>query len=192
MNKQLIALAFAAAAGVSASSAFAAPETFSTDASHSQATFEVNHLGFSTQRGHFTKSTGKVTLDLAAKTGSVEFSVDVKSLDMGMEKWTKHVLSDDLLASDKFPAITFKSTKLVFNGDAVVGAEGQFTLHGVTKPLTLAVAGFKCGNHPMNKKTMCGGDITATIKRSDFDVKYGLPAIGDDVKLIVPVEAFKD
>lgn len=187
MKKQIIALALAAATVP----AFAA-DSYTIDAAHTQASFELRHLGFSTQRGHFTQSAGKVSLDVAAKTGSVDFTIEVKSLDMGLEKWTKHVLSDDFLAAEKNPTINFKSTKLVFDGAKVVAAEGQFTLRGVTKPLTLTVANFTCGAHPMNKKTLCGADITATIKRSEFGMTYAVPAIGDEVKLIVPVEAYKD
>lgn len=169
-----------------------AADSYSIDAAHSQAMFEVRHLGFSTQRGHFTQSGGKVTLDLAAKTGSVEYTIQVKSLDMGLERWNKHMLGEDFFNVEKHPTISFKSTKLVFEGDKVVAAQGDFTLLGVTKPITLKVASFTCGVHPMIKKTVCGADISAMIKRSDFGMSYGLPGIGDEVMLVVPVEAHKE
>ena len=88
--------------------------------------------------------------------------------------------------------MTFKSNKLIFKDDKVVAAEGDFTMLGVTKPLTVSVNGFKCGEHPMNKKPLCGANIGGTIKRSDFGMTKYVPAISDDVKIHVPVEAYKN
>ena len=149
-------------------------------------------MGFSTQRGRFNKSAGKIVVDTAAKSGSVDLTIETASIDMGLEKWDEHMRSPDFFDAAKHPTMTFKSSKLKFDGDKIVGADGDFTLLGVTKPMSLALSGFRCGEHPMLKKTVCGLDASATIKRSDFGMKYGVPAIGDDVKLIVPVEAIKD
>ncbi len=171
--------------------AFAA-NTYTIDPNHTWPVFEVNHLGFSTQRGRFDKTSGKVTLDLAAKKGSVDLTIDTRSLDMGFAAWNTHVSEEGFLDVDRFPSMTFKSDNLIFDGDKVVAADGQFTLHGVTKPLRIAVTGFRCGANPINKKELCGGDISATIKRSDFGMTKFLPAIGDEVKISVPVEAYKD
>jgi polyisoprenoid-binding protein YceI len=179
-----------AALGISLS--VQAADSYTIDSRHTYPVFEVNHLGFSTQRGRFNKSAGKITLDTAAKSGSVELKIETASIDMGLDKWDEHLKSPDFFDAAKHPAITFKSTKLNFDGDKVVGAEGDMTLLGVTKPVNLALSGFRCGEHPMLKKIVCGVDATTTIKRSDFGMKYGLPAIGDEVKLIVPVEAIKD
>jgi polyisoprenoid-binding protein YceI len=175
-----------------AAPALAAPEEYTIDSSHTFPTFEVNHLGFSTQRGRFNKTTGKIVIDQAAKTGSVNLEIDVTSLDMGFKTWDAHMAAEGFFDSEKFPTITFKSDKLIFDGDKVVAAEGDFSLLGVTKPLRLAVSHFKCGTHPMNKKEMCGADIAATIKRSDFGMKKALPMVGDEVELYSPVEAFKN
>lgn len=183
---------FLAAAALGVSVSVQAADSYTIDSRHLYPMFEVNHLGFSTQRGRFNKSAGKIVLDTAAKSGSVELKIDTTSIDMGLDKWDEHLKSADFFDVAKHPAITFKSTKLSFDGDKVVGAQGDMTLLGVTKPVTLALSGFRCGEHPMLKKTVCGVDATTTIKRSDFGMKYGLPAIGDDVKLIVPVEAIKD
>lgn len=188
MKKNLPAVMLSAAL---AAPVFAA-DTYTIDAAHSQAMFEIRHLGFSTQRGHFTQSEGKVTLDPAAKTGAVDYTIQVKSLDMGLERWNKHMLAEDFFQVEKYPTIRFKSTRLIFEGDKVKAAEGDFTLRGVTKPITLKVSNFTCGVHPMIKKTVCGADISAMIKRSDFGMSYGLPGIGDEVTLVVPVEAHKD
>ena len=169
-----------------------AADSYTIDSRHTYPVFEVNHLGFSTQRGRFNKSAGKIALDTAAKSGSVELTIDTASIDMGLDKWDEHMKSPDFFDVAKHPTITFKSTKVSFDGDKVVGATGDMTLLGVTKPVTLALSGFRCGEHPMLKKIVCGLDATTTIKRSDFGMKYGIPAIGDEVKLIVPVEAIKD
>lgn len=179
------ALATAVAAPV-----FAA-DTYAIDSFHTFPVFEVNHLGFSTQRGRFNKTTGTIVLDTAAKKGTVDLTIDVASLDMGFAVWNEHMAADGFFNTAKFPTITFKSNKLVFEGNKVVAAEGDFTLLGVTKPIKLTVNNFKCGTHPFNKKELCGADISTTIKRSEFGMTKSLPAIGDDIKISSAVEAFK-
>jgi polyisoprenoid-binding protein YceI len=188
MKKTAIALVSATLAG----SALAAPESYTVDPRHTWPVFEVSHFGFSTQRGRFNKSSGKITLDRAAKSGTVDLVIDTTSIDMGLDKWDEHLKSDEFFDVAKYPTMTFKSTKLVFDGDKVVGAEGNFTLLGVTKPVKLTVSGFRCGPNPIAKKDACGGDVSTTIKRSEFGMKKFVPNVGDDVKILVPVEAFKD
>jgi polyisoprenoid-binding protein YceI len=175
-----------------AGTAVAAPESYTIDSGHTFPSFEVNHLGFSTQRGRFDNSSGKITLDREAKTASVEITIDAKSIDTGNAKLEDHLRNADFFDTEKHPTITFKSTGAKFSGDTLTALDGNLTLKGTTKPVTLNVANFKCGEHPFNKKKMCGAEASATIKRSDFGVRYGLPAVGDDVKLMIQVEAFKD
>lgn len=170
----------------------AAAESLSIDSTHTWPRFEVSHLGFSTQIGRFNKTDGKIVLDAATKTGSIDIKIDTSSIDMGLEKWDKHMMSPDFFNVEKFPTMYFKSSKLKFDGDKLVGADGELTLLGVTKPVSLNITGYRCGNHPMTKKAMCGADVTTSIKRSDFGMGYGLPAVGDDIKITIPVEAFKD
>lgn len=188
MKKTLTAMALAATIALPA---FAA-DSYSFDPRHTRPLFEINHLGFSTQHGRFDKAAGKVVLDIAAQTGSIDLAIDTASIDMGADDWNKHLKSEDFFNVEKFPTMTFTSDKLIFDGDKVVGAAGSFTLLGVTKPLKIVVANFHCGPHPMTKKPACGADVTATIKRSDFGMTKFLPAVGDEVKIIVPVEASKD
>ena len=187
MKKTAVGLAFAALAG----SAFAA-ESFTIDPTHTWPYFEVNHLGFSTQHGRFNKTSGKITLDRAAKKASVEVSIDTASIDMGLEKWDTHMKSDDFFNVEMFPSMTFKSDKFTFDGDKPVAAEGSLTLLGVTKPVNLKLAGFNCGTHPINKKSLCATDISATIKRSEWGMTKYLPGVSDEIKITIPVEAFKD
>lgn len=169
-----------------------AADTYTIDPTHTWPVFEVNHLGFSTQRGRFNKSSGKITLDSAAKKGSVELVIDAASLDMGFDKWDEHMKSDDFFNVEFFPTMSFSSNKLVFDGDKVVAAEGSFTLLDITRPMTLSVSNFRCAPHPMNKKFTCGADITTTLKRSEFGMTKFVPAVSDEVKIFVPVEAIKD
>lgn len=169
-----------------------AGDSYTIDPAHTWPVFEVNHLGFSTQRGRFNKSSGKVTVDIAAKKGSVELMVETASLDMGFDKWDEHMKSDEFFNVARFPAMRFVSDKLVFDGDKVVAAEGSFTLLGVTRPLTLTVSNFRCAMHPMAKKPACGADVNATLKRSEFGMTKFIPMVSDEVKISSPVEAIKD
>lgn len=188
MNRIMIAIALASSVTVSA---FAA-DSYTIDPNHTFPVFEVNHLGYTMQHGRFNKSSGKITLDMAAKSGSVDLTIETTSLDMGFPLWDEHLSADGFFNTAKFPTMTFKSNKLIFKDDKVVAAEGQFTLLGVTKPLTVSVNGFKCGENPMNKKPMCGANIAGTIKRSDFGMTKYVPAVSDEVEIHVPVEAYKN
>jgi len=183
-------------ATIALASVFAAPavaaDNYTIDPNHTFPVFEVNHLGYSVQHGRFNKTSGKITLDMAAKKGSVDLTIETTSLDMGFPLWDEHISAEGFLNTAKFPTITFKSNKLVFKDDKVIAAEGDFTMLGVTKPLTVTVNGFVCGDHPFTKKPMCGANIGGVIKRSDFGMTKYVPAISDDIKIHVPVEAYKN
>jgi polyisoprenoid-binding protein YceI len=188
VKKYIVAIVIAANA---TAPAFCA-DTFVFDPEYTIPIFEVGHLGFTTQRGRFDKMEGKATLDFAAKTGNVEFTVLTESLDMGSKAWTIHVSSEGLFNVKKYPTMTFKSNNLVFENDKVVSADGQFTLLGVTKPLTVVVNHFACGPNPVSKKFMCAADIAATIKRSEFGMTKYIPTVSDEIRVSVPVEAYRD
>jgi polyisoprenoid-binding protein YceI len=162
------------------------------DPQHTYAHFSVNHLGFSTMQGRFDKSSGKVTLNRAAKSGSVDVTIEAASITTGFGKRDDHLRSPDFFNVVEFPNLTYKSSAVRFKGDTPVSVEGNLTLLGVTKPVTLTILALKCANHPMKKKELCGADASAQIKRSDFGMKFGLPNIGDDIKLVFEVEAYKD
>lgn len=185
-NTLAIALAALLAAPVCAA------DNYTVDPRHTWPVFEVNHLGYSTQRGRFNNSSGKIILDIAAKKGSIDLTIDTASLDMGFDKWDEHMKSDDFFNVEFYPTMRFVSDKLIFDGDRVVAAEGSFTLLGITRPLTLAVGNFRCAPHPMNKKPTCGADISATLKRSEFGMTKYVPAVSDEVRISVPIEAIKD
>lgn len=169
-----------------------AADTYTLDPRHSFPVFEVSHYDYSLQRGRFNKTSGKVTLDMEAKTGSVDIVIDANSISMGIDKWDEQMKSDAYFNTEKFPEIRYKSEKLLFLGDKPVTAEGTLTLVGVTKPVNITISGFKCGAHPITKKPMCGANVSAQIKRSEFGMTRALPGIGDDIKIVIAVEAFKD
>lgn len=172
----------------------AAQETYVIDPVHSQPQWVARHIGFSNQHGNFGKATGKVTLDRAAKTGSIEVMIDAASIRTYDGRLDAVVKGERFFNVEKYPTIAFKSTKVTFDGERVVGADGELTMLGVTKPVSLIVANFTCGEQTFNKKPMCGAEASATIKRSEWGmtdgVKIGNPA--DEIKLIIPVEAYRD
>ena len=177
----------------------AAPQSYTIDPTHTFVYWEVEHLGVSMQRGRFDRTTGKVTLDRAAKTGGVDLAVETASLSSGdHQKGSRpRTLDDHLRTADffnvaEFPRMSFKSTGVKFAGENPAEISGQLTLLGVTKPFTLKVDRWVCRDNPMSKKPMCGGNASGSIKRTDFGMKYGVPAIGDEVRLWVTVEGYKD
>ena len=172
-----------------------AAESYTVDPPHTFAHFSISHLGFSTMQGRFDRSSGKVTLDRAAKNGSVDIAIDANSISTGWAKRDQHLSSPDFFNAAEFPTITYKSSAVKFKGDYPASVEGNLTLIGVTKPVTLSIDAFKCGIDPMDpmkQKEKCGAAVSAQIKRSDFGMKYGLPAVGDDIKLVFEIEAYKD
>jgi polyisoprenoid-binding protein YceI len=171
--------------------AFAA-DTYTFDPEYTLASFEVEHLGFTTQRGRFNKAQGQAVIDVAAHQGAVEFTIQTNSLDMGTKAWTIHVSSAGLFDVEHYPTITFKSDSLQFDGNKVIGADGQLMLLGISKPLHIVVNNFNCGTHPVNKKAMCAGNITATLKRSDYGMVKYIPTVSDEIRINVPVEAYRD
>ena len=180
-------------------SAFAAPESYTIDPYHTFPNFTVDHLGVSTLYGRFDKTTGKVTIDRAAKTGSIDLSIDTASVTTGdMDKTggrrprDEHLRTADFFNVAEFPKATFKASKFTFSGDNPSGIEGDLTLVGVTKPLTLTLDRFKCNPASGNNKERCGGNATGKFKRTDFGMKFGVPNIGDEITLIVEFEATKD
>lgn len=170
----------------------AAADTYSVDAGHTHATFTFNHLGLSSFDGKIPAKSGSVVLDRAQKTGSVEVVFDLEQIVTGVEKFDDHLRSADFFETDKNPTATFKSTKVTFEGDKPATIAGNLTIKGITKPVTLEVTSFNCVDaHPMAKVPACGGNATGSIKRSDFGLKYALPAVKDEITLDVGIEALK-
>lgn len=167
--------------------------SYTVDPAHTYPYFEISHLGFSTMRGRFDKTTGKLTMDRSKKTGSVDIKVDAASVSTAHAKRDKHLRSPDFLNVAEYPDITFKSTSVSFSSDTTATVKGNLTLVGVSKPVIMNVTSIKCGQNPFNKKQECGFEANMSIKRSDFGMKYGLPdTVGDEMKFNIEIEAFKD
>jgi len=199
MKKALMAAAALALPFAVPLTAHANPESYTIDPTHTFMYWEVEHLGVSMQRGRFDRTSGKFTLDRSAKAGGVELSVETASLSSGdnVKGSRPRTLDDHLRTADffnvaEFPRMSFKSTGVKFAGDAPAEIAGQLTLLGVTRPLTLKVERWVCKDNPMNKKPMCGGNASGAVKRTEFGMKYGVPAIGDEVRLWVSMEGYKD
>ena len=186
--KKIVALLIAAGFSLSA---FAAADTFVSDANHTFSSFSYSHFGFSNQQSRFNNTTGTVTFDKAAKTGSVDVVIDMKAVDTGFTAFNGHIQGEDFLDTAKFPTATFKSTKVTFDGDKPATVEGNLTIKGVTKPATLKVVNFVSTTHPMMKKDVIGAEATTTIKRTDFGAGKFAPYVGDDVTITIALEAIK-
>lgn len=171
--------------------AYAAPETYVIEQNHTLPRFEYNHMGYSIQLSRFDSTSGKITIDRAAKTGSVDVTIDAKSVNTGSTLFNGHIQGEDFFDTAKYPTITFKSNKVKFDGDKVVSVDGDLTIKGVTKPVTLTVNSFLCMPHPMMKKDACGATATTKVKRSDFNMGKYAPLVGDEVTLTIPVESIK-
>ncbi len=188
LTKLTAALIFAA---VAAAPALAAPETYVVDGNHTFPRFSYNHLGYSIQMSRFDKATGTVTLDKAAKTAAVDIVIDAKSVNTGSATFNEHIQGEDFLDTTKYATATFKSTKVNFDGDKPASIEGNLTLKGVTKPVTLTVTDFKAAPHPMLKKDAIGANATTKVKRTDFNMGKNAPYVGDEVTIDIAIEAVK-
>jgi len=179
--------------------ATAAPESYTLDPYHTYPHFAVDHLGVSLMWGRFDRSSGKFTIDRAAKKGSLDLIVETASLSTGdndkgarPRSRDEHLRGADFFNVAEFPRMTFKAGDVKFSGDSPTEVSGELTLLGVTKPLTLKIERWVCKDHPFSKKPMCGGNASGSLKRTDFGMKYGVPAVGDEIRLYVEFEGLKD
>lgn len=169
---------------------YAMAEKYKIDPAHTYPNFTISHLGFSTMHGHFGKTKGTLEYDAASGTGSVNIIIEAASIYTGFAKRDKHLRSPDFFNVVEFPEITFKSTSVNLKGGSGT-VDGKLTIMGTTKNVTLNVSKIHCGKHPFNPKLteVCGFDATLTIMRTDYGLKYGMPAIGDEVNITFEVEA---
>jgi polyisoprenoid-binding protein YceI len=193
MNTKFVLAAACTVASVivGAGAVQAAPETYSIDPNHTHATFAFQHLGFSTFHGKIPAHAGTVVIDRAAKSGSVQVEFEPAALVTGVPKFDEHLRSADFFDVAKHPTATFKSRRIAFEGDVPKQVEGDLTIKGISRPVTLHVASFHCGDHPMAKVPACGANPTATIRRSEYGLSYALPAVPDEITLEIEVEAMQ-
>jgi len=170
----------------------AAPASYDVDVRHTHVTFAADHFGgLSVWRGLFSASAGKVVLDTAAQGGTVDITIDAASVLTGVADLDKHLKSGEFLDVAKFPTATYKGKLASFKNGAPTEVLGDLTLHGVTRPVKLSIATFKCMAHPMQKdKEVCGANAQGEINREEFGVAWGKP-MGFDmaVRLYIQIEA---
>jgi polyisoprenoid-binding protein YceI len=178
---------------LAASTATAASTTYTLDPDHTHPSFEVDHFGgLSTWRGTFKKTSGTVTIDTEAKSGTVNVVIDTATIDFAHDKLNEHATSPEMLDAAKYPSAEYKGKFVDFANGAPRTISGALTLHGVTKPVTLTINSFKCFEHPMLKKQVCGADASGTFNRADFGVNYGQQyGFKQDVLLRIQVEGVK-
>lgn len=178
---------------LSAGTAFAAPEAYVLDPSHSQIVFAYNHLGFSTTTGMFGGIEGQISFDAdAPETSTVTASFPVTSMLTGFAERDQHFLSADFFGGEgKDETVTFTSTSIEVTGDETAKITGDLTLNGVTKEVVLDTVLNQQGTHPMANKPWMGLDATTTILRSDFNVGMFAPAVSDEVEIHISIEASK-
>jgi len=172
--------------------ALAAPETFVIDPNHTAPRFEYSHFGYSNQMHRFDKTSGRIVLDRSAQSGSVEVTIDATSVNTGFELFNKVIQGEDFFDTARFPSIVFKSSKVRFDGGKPVAVEGNLTIKGVTRPVTLNMTSFNAKPNPFVKKDAIGADAFAKIKRSDFNMGKYVPDVSDEVTLSIAVEAVKE
>ena len=185
------ALAMVAMTAAISTPALAAPETYVLDGTHTFPRFSYSHFGYSIQLSRFNKTTGKIVLDKAAKTGEVDIVIDTQSVDTG-SILDEHIQGEDFLDTAKYPTATFKSNNVVFEGDKPVAVHGTLTLKGVPQPVTLTVTSFQAMPHPLLKKDAIGANAYTVVRRSDFNAGKYAPHVGDEVLIDIAVEAIKE
>jgi polyisoprenoid-binding protein YceI len=176
---------------LAAPQAIAAPEEFTVDPTHTYPGFAVVHLGISTQRGRFDRTTGTIVIDREAGKGSIEITIDTPSISTGSPKLDAVLRSDDFFDVEKHPRIVFKSSALELENGMPKRAVGELTLLGVAKPVTLAIEHFGCTRLPFFVRQTCGADVSTTLSRSAFGMNRFSTFIADDVKIIIQIEAVK-
>lgn len=160
---------------------------YAADSSHTLIGFRVNHFGFNDYFGVFGDATGTLSLDPANPAAAkVDMTIPLSGLSVASDGLAKHMASGDFFEVEKHPTAQFTSTKVTVDGtDALI--EGNLTIKGVTKPVTLAAEFTGVGTNPFNKKETLGFEAAATIKRSDFGMNYGIPMVSDEVELDISV-----
>ncbi|MBX3608002.1 MAG: YceI family protein [Piscinibacter sp.] len=185
--RTLLTLAAALAGAITATAAPAQTLTYAVDPAHTRVHWEVRHFGTSTQRGRFGQVEAYIALDREEHRGELSVTIATGVVDSGVGPLDAMLRGSSFLAAEQFPQAYFVANALQFDGDRLTSARGEFTLRGVSRPLTLHALRFDCRRE--EAREVCGGDFEATFKRSDFGISFGLPFVGDEVRLVVQVEA---
>jgi polyisoprenoid-binding protein YceI len=166
--------------------------SYTVDPEHTFPSFEFSHLGLSTHRGRFNRTSGKILLDWQRKTGKVDISIETASVDTGVDSLDELLRGQEFFDATRNPTVEFRSEQVVFEGERLVGVDGLLTIRGISRPVSLTVTHFKCGLNPAKLRRACGADAEASVRRSEFGMPKFLPFIGDELKLRIQVEALQE
>jgi polyisoprenoid-binding protein YceI len=169
-----------------------AQERFVLDPTHTFPSFEIRHQGISTMRGKFNRTRGRVVLDPQAGAGLIEVTVEAASVDTGLDDLNQKLRGAAFFAAGSFPEITFKADRIDYRDGKPVAAYGELTMLGQTRPLALEIRDYACTLQFLTRRPLCGADVHAVLRRSDFGMNFGIPLIGDEVKLAIEVEGFRE
>jgi polyisoprenoid-binding protein YceI len=196
-RQALVALCLAAGTATAqqvapAAAVLAEAPGYALDPTHTFVHWEVVHMGTSTIRGRFDRSAGNVQFDAKAQRLDVGITIDTDSVNSGVKLLDTLLRSDaTLLASAAHPQAYFTARTARFEGEVPREIRGEFTLRGISQPLTLRALRWKCGLNPLFRREVCGGDFEAQIDRGSFGITHSLPFVADKVRLLIQVEAIK-
>lgn len=176
---------------VSLLSAPAWAATYQLDPSRTLPQFEIGNFWLFTERGHFDHTHGTLEYDVEQHTGSLQVVIDAGSLDTGNDERDAVLKGSGWFDVIRYPTITFRSQRFVFEQNRLAAIEGELTMLGVTQPMRLEIARIKCGLNPVSRKQRCGADASGMLQRSRFGMRTGQPFIGDEVRLRIQVEAYQ-
>lgn len=165
---------------------------YSLDPGHTFVHWEVLHNGSSTTRGRFDRATGAVQFNPRAQQIDVSITIDTASVSTGLAAFDAVIRGPHLLASAEHPQAFFTARRARWEGDVPREVQGEITLRGVSRPLTLRAMRWHCGMNLLLRREVCGGDFEAELQRSDFGVSYALPFAANAVRLAVQVEGFRE
>ncbi len=191
MTKTISAILGVAVAGA-IMPANAEPASYTIEPLHSAVVFEIKHFGTSTIRAQFRARTGTITIDPAAGTGAANIVIDAASVASGLPKFDENLKNAKFFNVAAYPDISFVATDFRFDGDKVLQIAGNLTIIGKTRPVTLNAIAYNCYKSPLFNKQVCGGDFTAIVKRSEWDLNIGIPFTSDETKLLVQIEATRN
>lgn len=172
--------------------ATAEPMTYEVDSNHTYPSFEADHMGgLSKWRGKINQTSGAITLDKEAETGTVDITMDMNSIDFGHDGLNDHAKSPDMFDTAEYPTATYEGELVDWQGGVPTAVEGMLTLHGESQPVRLEIESFTCQPHPQRGVEVCGAVASTEIDRSDFGVDFGQNfGFEMGVGLDISIEAF--
>jgi len=190
--RTLIASLLALIGSVASAATPAQPTTYAVDPVNTRVYWEVRHFGTSTHRGRFDNVSASIVLDPAHQAGELQVTIATGGVDSGVGPLDGLLRGNSFFASATYPKAYFVASRLLFDGERLQEARGEFTLRGVSHPLTLKALKFDCRHDEAAGRDVCGGDFEAEFLRSDYGITFGLPFVGDKVRLVIQVEAVRE